>query len=149
MYQLTASPAAVRKGDLYIPADPLNRDYAEYLDWLAAGNTPDPHILPQPTPAALAAAVQTHLDTTARARGYDSALSCVSYLGSTVSAFAADAIAMRDWRDAVWLLCEETLAEVQAGQRPVPTEQELLATLPPIYWPPEGPSDVTYLQQIS
>jgi len=38
MYQLTASPAAVRKGQMFIPADPLNRDYAEYLDWLAAGS---------------------------------------------------------------------------------------------------------------
>jgi hypothetical protein len=49
MYQLTASPAAVRKGQMFIPADPLNRDYAEYLDWLAAGNTPDPYT-PPPAP---------------------------------------------------------------------------------------------------
>ena len=25
--------------DLYIPLDPDNRDYAEYLEWVAAGNT--------------------------------------------------------------------------------------------------------------
>ena len=25
-----------------IPKDPLNRHYQEYLEWVAAGNTPDP-----------------------------------------------------------------------------------------------------------
>ena len=24
-----------------IPKDPVNRDYQEYLEWVAAGNTPD------------------------------------------------------------------------------------------------------------
>ena len=97
---------------------------------LAAGITPDPYIPPQATPAALAVAVQGHLDATARAKGYDSALSCVSYLDSTVATYRAEATAMRDWRDAVWLRCYEVLAEVQAGTRPVPTEAELIALLP-------------------
>jgi hypothetical protein len=26
----------------FIPFDPQNRDYAEYLAWLEAGNTPEP-----------------------------------------------------------------------------------------------------------
>lgn len=26
----------------YIPPDPLNRDYAAYLEWKSAGNEPDP-----------------------------------------------------------------------------------------------------------
>ena len=26
----------------FIPFDPANRDYQEYLQWLEAGNTPDP-----------------------------------------------------------------------------------------------------------
>jgi hypothetical protein len=28
--------------DLYIPLDPANTDYQEYLEWVAAGNTADP-----------------------------------------------------------------------------------------------------------
>ena len=27
---------------LYIPTDPANSDYIEYLKWLEEGNTPDP-----------------------------------------------------------------------------------------------------------
>lgn len=83
----------------------------------------------------LSAAVQTHLDATARARSYNSALSCVSYVDSTVAQYRTEATAMRDWRDAVWQRCYELLAEVQAGQRPIPSEQELIALLPTILWP--------------
>ena len=43
MYQLTTSTTILRIADgACIPADPANRDYAEYQQWLAAGNTPLP-----------------------------------------------------------------------------------------------------------
>ena len=33
----------IRKSDgAAIPKDPLNTDYQEYLEWIKAGNTPDP-----------------------------------------------------------------------------------------------------------
>lgn len=50
-YQLTATDAAViRTADgAFIPNDPANRDYAEYLQWLEAGGVPDPYV-PPPTP---------------------------------------------------------------------------------------------------
>lgn len=44
MYQLTTTAAIVRLADgALIPADPLNTDYAEYLEWAKVdGNTAEP-----------------------------------------------------------------------------------------------------------
>jgi hypothetical protein len=43
MYQLTSGDTILRLTDnAFIPAAPGNRDYREYLDWLEAGNTPEP-----------------------------------------------------------------------------------------------------------
>ena len=42
-YQLTTSDCILRLADnAFIPPDPANTDYAAYLTWLEAGNTPDP-----------------------------------------------------------------------------------------------------------
>jgi len=56
MYQLTTDSGIKRLTDnAFIPPDPANIDYAEYQQWLAAGNTPDPAPAPPvvtpPTPA--------------------------------------------------------------------------------------------------
>ena len=51
MYQLTTGTSIKRLADnAFIPDDPGNRDYREYLDWLAAGNTPEPAPAPPPPP---------------------------------------------------------------------------------------------------
>lgn len=51
-YQLTTNASVIRTSDgSIIPADPANRDYADYLLWLAKDNEPDPHVPPpQPVP---------------------------------------------------------------------------------------------------
>ena len=47
-YQLTNSTTIKRLSDnAFIPPDPANTDYQEYLRWLEEGNTPLP---PDPTP---------------------------------------------------------------------------------------------------
>jgi len=48
MYKLVITPPSVTpngvlKGtDTFIPFDPANTDYQEYLKWLDEGNTPEP-----------------------------------------------------------------------------------------------------------
>ena len=50
-YQLTTSTSIKRLSDgAFIPNDPGNRDYREYLEYLEAGNTPEPAPAPPPPP---------------------------------------------------------------------------------------------------
>jgi hypothetical protein len=49
MYQLTTSTSIKRLSDgASIPPDPANTDYAAYLEWVAAGNMPEPAPIPEP-----------------------------------------------------------------------------------------------------
>ena len=51
MYQLTSGDTILRLSDnAFIPNDPGNRDYREYLQWIEEGNTPLP--APPPPPPA-------------------------------------------------------------------------------------------------
>lgn len=91
------------------------------------------------TPQALAAndyahAIQRHIETTAKARGYLDAVTCASYYASTISTWQTDALAFIAWRDSVWTYAYAQLAAVQAGQRAAPTIQGLVSELPPIAW---------------
>lgn len=48
-YQLTSSDGILRLSDnAFIPPNPANTDYAIYLAWLEAGNTPEPAPIPEP-----------------------------------------------------------------------------------------------------
>lgn len=94
---------------------------------------------PPPTPeqivAQYTAAVQKHLDDFARTRNYDNILSAATYATSTVPKFAAEGQYAVEARDATWAKCYEVLAAVEAGSRPMPTLEELIAELPVLTWP--------------
>ena len=82
--------------------------------------------------------IQAMLDAKARERGYDSIASAVSYVTSTVPAWAAEALALRDWRDAVWSHALAEMAAVQAGTRTAPTVEAMLVEIDlacPFGWP--------------
>lgn len=81
--------------------------------------------------AALKIDVQAWLDTTASQNGYDSLASCISYAGSTVAQWNADAVAAHAWRDAVWLACFQW--QQSASTNPpatFPNSVEVIAQLP-------------------
>ena len=89
---------------------------------------------PPPTPeqikSRLVARVQSWLDERARALGYDDIKSAVTYAEeSAVPKFKQEGQAMRRLRSLAWARCYEILNEVQAGQRPIPTEAELIAEM--------------------
>lgn len=83
---------------------------------------------------ALTKAVQEHLDATVQTRGYDNINSACSYATSTDAVFLAEAQACVAWRDKVWRYCYNTLAQVLAGQRDIPTADQLISELPTLEW---------------
>ena len=83
----------------------------------------------------LTGAVQRHLDETAQERGYEGILSLASYATDPDSHFKAEGQAGVEWRGKVWRKGYAVLAAVESGQRAIPTEDELMAELPPMKWP--------------
>lgn len=132
--------------DTMIPSDAVAISDAEYAAMMAGQSlgkeiSPDADgrpVVQDPSPptvdqvkAKLLNLVQRHMDDAARARGYDSLLAAVSYADEpAVEQFQDEGQAFRAWRSLVWASCYTLLAEVQAEQRAVPTEAELLELLP-------------------
>jgi hypothetical protein len=82
--------------------------------------------------AAYTAAIEAHVEATARARGYTSAVSCATYAASTIPAWQAEGAAFVAWRDDVWTAALAMLAAVQAGGA-IP--ESPIAGLPEMEWP--------------
>ena len=122
------NPLVLPNGD-NVCGPSLDTDYAGYtlVRWMM-----EP---PAPTEQDYARAIQKHLEDTATARGYDSALSLVSYLQSSNPSWAAEAAVFAAWRDSVWAYGYGELAEVQGGQREQPSVADFVLELPAITWP--------------
>lgn len=90
---------------------------------------------PVPTMADAAATltidVQAWLDATAGGNGYDSIASCISYRGSSIAQWNADADAALAWRDAVWQDCFQWQQDALANPPATfPTSADVIAQLP-------------------
>ena len=139
-----------------VPADCVAIDqvlYASLIEGQAAGKRisadegglpilVDP---PAPTDAEIEthkiAVVQRHMDEAARALRYDDIATAVTYAEEpTVPKFQAEGRAFREWRSAAWARCYEILADVTAGERPVPTDAALLSELPQLVLPQDAPA---------
>lgn len=81
------------------------------------------------------AAVQQRLDDFAKTRNYTNIMSAATYATGTVPKFKAEGQYAVEARDATWAKFYEVLAAVEAGSRPMPTLDELLAELPVLTWP--------------
>lgn len=92
----------------------------------------DPSVLLTPAQVAgrLSLAVQSHIDSAARALGYDSVLAAISYADEpSVPKFQAEGTALRAWRSAVWAAAGPTIAAVEGGAAALAADA-LIATLP-------------------
>jgi hypothetical protein len=90
---------------------------------------------PPLTESDYADAIQSHIDATARSRGYRDGFALAGYVSSTITTWAAEAAAFIAWRDSVWVYAYQELAKVQNGEREQPTIAGLVAELPVITWP--------------
>ena len=79
--------------------------------------------------------VKAHLDAVVQSRDYDSIVSACTYATSAVPSYQADGQACVNWRDSVWPYVYQVLADVQAGNRAIPTAEALIAELPELVWP--------------
>jgi hypothetical protein len=84
---------------------------------------------PEQVAGIVEAAIQRHVDATARARGYRSGDACATYATSTNAAWQAEALAFVAWRDAVWALA---FATDPSGFE---TIEDVIAALPAMVWP--------------
>lgn len=93
----------------------------------------------EPTPEQilvnLSKAVSGVLDAKAKEYRYENILSARTALSSHVPKFAAEGIAFNAWWGNVWNYVDQVEQDVGSGQRTVPTEEELLAELPPFSTP--------------
>ena len=86
------------------------------------------------TKSRLISAIQSMLDDKAKERGYDSILSLCTYATSTAAKFSKEGQAAVEWRDEVWAKGYTILADVEGGERAIPTVDELLSELPVFVW---------------
>ena len=84
--------------------------------------------------ATLLKAVDDYMDRTVQARGYDNIAKCVTYEGDIDPIFNREGTAAKQWRSRVYRTCYNILDGIEAGYRPVPTVEELIAELPKIEW---------------
>lgn len=81
--------------------------------------------------------VQARLNEIAGSWGYTgdggsgSIISALTYLGSNVPRFKAEAEALRDWRDQMWVWASQQLLKYMSGEMEVPTSEEALRNLMP------------------
>jgi len=85
--------------------------------------------------AKLTEALNSHLNATAKQRSYDDRFTC-SLRAGYPGPFQAEGQVFAAWMDECNMVAYQIMSEVKRGLRPVPTEAELIASLPVIEWPP-------------
>lgn len=124
----------------------VTRDDGAYLDpgepeilaFLAAGGVIEPQFSQDEAKARMQArltgALEAHYDATAQTRHYDNRLTCALRSGYP-GPFQAEGAAFGTWMDTCNAYGYQVIADVEAGKRPIPTAEELVAEMPEMVWP--------------
>lgn len=128
MYQLTSNPDVVQNLQTGACIPRGHRWWDEFEAWVAAGGVPEAAIktLPQLV-AETKAMISRWLDEVVQSKGYDNIVSCASYATSTNATFRAEAEAAIAWRDAVYAMGYELLADIPSN---ITTPEHVLALMP-------------------
>jgi hypothetical protein len=121
----------------YVNGEPYTiKDYGPYPDgWSDTPPPPTPEEQLEAQKAAFTNAIQQRLDAFAQTRNYDGIMSAATYATSTNAKFRAEGQYAVEARDATWAAGYTILDAVLAGERPMPTLEEVMAELPPLEWP--------------
>lgn len=87
---------------------------------------------PEQTISRLEGFLDNHLDSVANSYRYSSILTMVGYRDDPNPKFNAEGWAAFNWRSAVYTIGIQLITDVMSGTTPIPTEEELLALIPPI-----------------
>lgn len=79
-------------------------------------------------------ALDAFIDAESQTHGYDNRITCALRSGYP-GPYRAEGTAFAIWVDTCYQLGTTAMAEVLAGQRPMPTVAGFLAELPPMVWP--------------
>lgn len=79
--------------------------------------------------------IQLFIDQKAQEKEYKDALSCISYVGSSVLIWHEEASTFKEWRDLVYAYTYDYLGGVESGIIPTPTFEDFFKNMPVLRWP--------------
>lgn len=94
----------------------------------------DPEPTQEEIALAMERAIDAYIDSVAQAKGYDSRITATLRAGYS-NPWQAEGIVFGQWMDSVYTYCQQVQADALAGNRTIPTVEELISELPEIAWP--------------
>jgi hypothetical protein len=79
--------------------------------------------------------LDNHINIIAQAKGYDNRITASLRAAATDSPWYAEGVAFVTWMDSCYAQCYVIQAEIESGQRTIPTDDEFLAEMPEMVWP--------------
>lgn len=135
-YKLTQSNQSIQRvsDGACIPKDPDNSDYMTYLDWVEAGNTPEPAFSEEELAQAAQKTIASNIDTLWQAaHNYEYSFingMAIGLLTLGVLQQLPKSLAIKDWSKAIWALYYERKAQVTSELAPSLNDFSIVGAMP-------------------